>query len=91
MIPFIGHPIYFNRQTTNVNAVFISKKITSKIKSKILLVALLMSAINALAQSEQRMQEIAASAAALMQEAALAAKADDAYKACTKIKEGVLL
>ena len=60
-------------------------------KSKILLVTVFMWAINALAQSEQRMQEIATSAAALMQEAAVAAKADDAYKACTKSKEGVLL
>lgn len=60
-------------------------------KLKILLVTALMWAVNAFAQSEQRMQEISNSAAALMQEAAVAAKANDAYTACTKSKEGVLL
>ena len=43
------------------------------------------------AQSEQRMQEIALTAAGLMKEAAAAANAGDAYTACTKSKEGVLL
>ena len=60
-------------------------------KSKILLVVALMWAINAFAQSEQRMQEIAIAASALLQEASVAAKTGDLYAACTKSKEGVLL
>jgi len=62
-----------------------------KMRSKLLFAAAFLWTSSVFAQSEQRMQEIATSAAALMQEAAVAAKAEDGYKACTKSKEGVLL
>jgi len=60
-------------------------------KSKILLFVAILWANSVAAQSEQRIQEIASSASKLMEEAGVAAKAGDLYKACEKSKEGVLL
>jgi hypothetical protein len=60
-------------------------------KSKFFPIILLIFSGCAFAQSEQRIQEIATRASVLMQEAGKAANAGDAFTACTKSKEGVLL
>ncbi len=60
-------------------------------KFKIFSGAILLVMNCAFAQSEQRIQEITSNATVLLGEAATAAKRGDAYSACTKIKEGVIL